>query len=634
MKKRNRILAAVLTVLLILTLLPVNCFAAEGDIPETPVITDLFVDNCTVYNGIDGFYFEDDFYYTYSPSFRLVLSDGRYFTASAIDDTYGVVIDGTTYFLEFVDTQDVAFWDIGKHTVNATLLNKTVEFTVEVMENPVSKVEFKDTFVYENFNCYQDLLYDEETGEPIDIFKVYCYSAEASVYFKDGTKQDTVGGAITYNGTEYYVEVFDFQYEELWGLGENTAYVSLFGFEDEITVTIKENPYITVAIDEMLNLALEREDGSVEQYVVSDIIPEIYIDVTMMIGKLITDKGIIPGAFFYYSAPPKTQVMIGFGEYLSNYVESTFFGVQASSTIFTMGAYGYRNYSEKYLDKVFTGYNKSDADYDENALATMSILSFTEIYDYLEDIIEKNGNVFVVLQADVVKDLVEKQFGISGFDKTKLFGYSASDGTAEVLLCADANILNNGDIQPDGDGYDVVIELYEAYLSDFDAIEMEFDADGYLTSVAFAGDKTGLAIEKIEVADAPVKRNYAVGDSFNAINGAQGMTLNVTYEDGSEKVITGGFTFGELVAEERGETEIEVFYGGKSTTFGVKVLSGDADGNGVVNVSDLAFLKKIIAGIVQPDADELAFADIDLNGGVINVADLATLKKMIAGLDF
>jgi hypothetical protein len=77
-----------------------------------------------------------------------------------------------------------------------------------------------------------------------------------------------------------------------------------------------------------------------------------------------------------------------------------------------------------------------------------------------------------------------------------------------------------------------------------------------------------------------------------------------------------------------------VFYGGKSTTFGVKVLSGDADWNGVVNVSDLAFLKKIIAGIVQPDADELAFADIDLNGGVINVADLATLKKMIAGLDF
>ncbi len=640
MKKKNRILAAVITVLLILTLLPVNCFAADSassEIAETPVITDLVIDTCVVYENIDGIFgyvFEDGFYYTFSPSFRLVLSDGRYFTSSIIaESSHGVVIDGVPYYLEFSDSQYDAPWGIGIHTVEATLLNKTVEFSVEVKENPVSKIEYKDTCVYENFNCYQDYLIDSETGDPIDIFNVYGYAVDATVYFKDGTKQDTVNGTITYNGRQHYIEFYDFQYEEPWSLGENTAYVSLFGIEQEITVTVENNPYVSVALDENLNLTLTRNDGGSEQYEVIDISPDMYLSDTMMFGKLITDKGAIPGAILAYTMPPETQVIIVFGEFMSEPVVCGFFGTQISAATLAIGAYGYRAYSEKYLDKVFTGYENSAADYDENALASMSILTFTEIYDYLQGVVEKNGNIFVVLSADIVKELVENTFGISGFDKTQLFGYDAAAGTAEVLLPVETYIVKDGDIQPSTDGFSVVVELYEAYLNSFDAIEMSFTENGEVISIGFEGDKTGLAIEKIEIAKEPTKRNYKIGESFNAINGAKGLEITAIYEDGSQKQIIGGFTFGEFLAETRGEAEIEVFYDGKAAAFSVKVLSGDANGDGAVNASDLAFVKKIMAGLEQPAADKLELADIDLSGGNPNAADLATLKKMIAGLE-
>ncbi len=55
-------------------------------------------------------------------------------------------------------------------------------------------------------------------------------------------------------------------------------------------------------------------------------------------------------------------------------------------------------------------------------------------------------------------------------------------------------------------------------------------------------------------------------------------------------------------------------------------LPGDADGDGIVNVKDVAYLKKIITAAVQSTPG----ADADRNGAV-NVMDLTALKKMVAG---
>ena len=60
-------------------------------------------------------------------------------------------------------------------------------------------------------------------------------------------------------------------------------------------------------------------------------------------------------------------------------------------------------------------------------------------------------------------------------------------------------------------------------------------------------------------------------------------------------------------------------------------IIGDVNDDGVLNVSDLAQLKKYIAGLLNDSETAEANPDVDGNG-VINVGDLAQLKKIIAGL--
>lgn len=60
-------------------------------------------------------------------------------------------------------------------------------------------------------------------------------------------------------------------------------------------------------------------------------------------------------------------------------------------------------------------------------------------------------------------------------------------------------------------------------------------------------------------------------------------------------------------------------------------IQGDANGDGVVNVSDIATIKKLLAGLLSEEEAAKVNSDIDENG-VTNVGDLAHLKKMIAGL--
>ncbi len=61
------------------------------------------------------------------------------------------------------------------------------------------------------------------------------------------------------------------------------------------------------------------------------------------------------------------------------------------------------------------------------------------------------------------------------------------------------------------------------------------------------------------------------------------------------------------------------------------IVSGDVNGDGIVNVADVAQLKKYIAGLLSETESENLNCDVDENS-IINVGDLAQLKKMVAGL--
>ncbi len=62
-------------------------------------------------------------------------------------------------------------------------------------------------------------------------------------------------------------------------------------------------------------------------------------------------------------------------------------------------------------------------------------------------------------------------------------------------------------------------------------------------------------------------------------------------------------------------------------------IPGDVDGNGTVNATDLATLKKVIASLTPLDDPSVVYPDVDNSGSATpNAADLAQLKKIIAGL--
>lgn len=62
-----------------------------------------------------------------------------------------------------------------------------------------------------------------------------------------------------------------------------------------------------------------------------------------------------------------------------------------------------------------------------------------------------------------------------------------------------------------------------------------------------------------------------------------------------------------------------------------ETIPSDINGDGTVNVSDLALLKKLLAGLLSEEEAAALNFDIDGNGSV-NAADLALLKKVLAGL--
>lgn len=79
------------------------------------------------------------------------------------------------------------------------------------------------------------------------------------------------------------------------------------------------------------------------------------------------------------------------------------------------------------------------------------------------------------------------------------------------------------------------------------------------------------------------------------------------------------------------ELDKEVIDGATTSVTVVSVIPGDANGDGRVNVLDLAWTARIIAGL-EPDGG--LYPGADANGdGRVNVLDLAKIARIIAGLD-
>ena len=251
MKKRTRsqkILAVLLVMLLLVCSVPI-CAAASA-----PEITRIAAENVKYIQDTHGYlstdydaetYTESEEYfrYWYSPTLTVFFADG-----SSQEIYGGLDWNGTWYSVSYADDQSAENpWGVGKHTVTAELLGVTANFTVEIVENPIERIELAETApiqIIEKTNGSVQSKYDPETGEAIEGSEYfhYWYAPALTVYFKDNSSQE-IYDVLAWNGELYDVSYTDDQSaENPWGVGEHTVTAELLGATVDFTVEIIENP--------------------------------------------------------------------------------------------------------------------------------------------------------------------------------------------------------------------------------------------------------------------------------------------------------------------------------------------------------------------------------------------------------
>ena len=188
-----------------------------------------------------------DFYrYLYYPAVTVFFRDG---TSQEIHG--GLEWNGEWHGISCTDDQSAATpWGIGTHTVTVEFLGATAEFTVEILENPVARIELAGTAPIQivegtNGDIYSD--YDPETDSMVEYFH-YRYSPAVTVFFQDGTSQE-VNGGLEWNGEWYSISCTDDQSAATpWGIGTHTATVEFLGKIAECTVEIVESPLASLSV--------------------------------------------------------------------------------------------------------------------------------------------------------------------------------------------------------------------------------------------------------------------------------------------------------------------------------------------------------------------------------------------------
>lgn len=82
-------------------------------------------------------------------------------------------------------------------------------------------------------------------------------------------------------------------------------------------------------------------------------------------------------------------------------------------------------------------------------------------------------------------------------------------------------------------------------------------------------------LSSISIATKPTKTTYEIGESLNT----SGLTLKLTYSDGSTKTVSSGFTTSGFSSDTAGTKNVKVTYSGKSTNFTVIVNEPIIDQN-------------------------------------------------------
>ena len=150
--------------------------------------------------------------------------------------------------------------------------------------------------------------------------------------------------------------------------------------------------------------------------------------------------------------------------------------------------------------------------------------------------------------------------------------------------------------------------------------------------------KVGVEVRRIEIATAPEKTEYFVGEALET----EGLTVKVTYTDGSTKIITESYVLEGFDSDTAGTKTVTAQYGGQTATFVVEVkeaefLYGDANGDQTIDMKDVVLLRKYMAEFdYDLNTSTVAVeAGADVNGDdVFDMKDVVLLRKYMADFDY
>ncbi len=200
--------------------------------------------------------------YAYHIRYTITKKDGTVLTEEDIDIDVAVS-DNQGYGNE---------WEAGQaYTATVSALGLTDTIAVKMLENPILSATVVKAPIIEKTcgDWNQDWVYDEELGDYVYTPEYWYYNWEACrpeqiiLQLKDGTTytlSDENGYEFQWNGCEYSSELFNDQsYENQWGVGKNSCYGHIAGFEFTYEVEILENPIASVKGDPIY--LLEGVDG-------------------------------------------------------------------------------------------------------------------------------------------------------------------------------------------------------------------------------------------------------------------------------------------------------------------------------------------------------------------------------------
>ena len=218
------------------------------------------IDDVSVMEGTNGYisieYDSDNnpiryFRYSIPMHITVTMNDG-----SVLTGDNAVYYNGYQFNSSYYDNQTAKEpWGVGKHTVTATVMGKSVTFSVEITESPIASVTAEDVSVIVMTDGYKYFDYSPDKS-----YFRYSYQPMLTVTFKDGTVIRS-NNEISYNGTVVFPTFTDYQsFENQWGVGVHKVYGNVMGIEFSFNVTVNESPVAKIEFDKIT--LLKNADGN------------------------------------------------------------------------------------------------------------------------------------------------------------------------------------------------------------------------------------------------------------------------------------------------------------------------------------------------------------------------------------